>query len=251
MIVKKIIKNNHIKWYIWGIKIFSYKNKNTAFDKNNVSIPNNVKVSIHIDGADNIISVLEQKMCQSLNIQINGCRNKVIIKEANHIAALDIHIGNHFPIYDSTIVIGKASWFGGVRIVLESDNSVISIGDDCVFSTGILIRNGEFPHLLFNKDTGMYLEKPTILDIGTHVWVGEKATLLSHTKISDGCIVGTRSVVTKAFEDKDSVIAGNPAKLCKKGIYWERDINALDKKSKYYKSYLLIKNMIRRNNDKH
>ena len=36
----------------------------------------------------------------------------------------------------------------------------------------------------------------------------------------DECIVGAMSVVTKAFDEKHSVIAGNPAKICKRNILW-------------------------------
>jgi len=241
MIFSKKIKDNRIKYYMFGMKIFSYPLKTISFEKNKIKIHKNIKASIHIVGSDNIISVMEQKMCHNLSVFIHGNNNKIVIDSENHIDNLDIRIGNHFPINNSSIYISHKSWFGGLRIVLEEDNSKISISDDCVFSTDVLIRCGEYPHLIFEKKSGKYLASPTNLSIGKHVWCGEGAVLLTHSQIPSGCIVGTKAVVTKKFNEEDAIIAGNPAKICKTNIFWERDVNALTPKSKYYNSLIKYK----------
>ena len=48
------------------------------------------------------------------------------------------------------------------------------------------------------------------------------ARICKNTLIPDNCIVGISSVVTKKFETKNCVIAGNPAKVVKEDIKWNR-----------------------------
>jgi len=49
--------------------------------------------------------------------------------------------------------------------------------------------------------------------IGKNVWIGSKVTILDGVKIGDGSIVAAGSVVTAGEYKKNSIIAGNPAKL--------------------------------------
>ncbi len=57
--------------------------------------------------------------------------------------------------------------------------------------------------------------------IGNHVWIGENALILKGVKIGDNSIVGAGSVVTKDVPN-NSIVAGNPARIIKNNINWER-----------------------------
>ena len=56
---------------------------------------------------------------------------------------------------------------------------------------------------------------PSPVKIGNDVWIGADCTILPGVNIGDGAIVGAGSVVTKDVM-KNTIVAGNPAKLIKK-----------------------------------
>jgi lipopolysaccharide transport system ATP-binding protein len=49
------------------------------------------------------------------------------------------------------------------------------------------------------------------ITVGSDVWIGAKATIMSGVKIGDGAVVAANSVVTKDVEPY-SIVGGNPAK---------------------------------------
>ena len=54
------------------------------------------------------------------------------------------------------------------------------------------------------------------------MWVAYGATIWGGTKIGSGSIVGAFSVVKKHFPN-NCVIAGVPAKVIRKDVFWERN----------------------------
>ena len=54
------------------------------------------------------------------------------------------------------------------------------------------------------------------------------AVICKNTKIPNGCIIGVGSVVTKSIKEENSVLAGNPAKIVRKDIEWERQVKYSD-----------------------
>ena len=213
-----------------------YKTKVINSGINNDLNIRDYNLKCNINGNNNILSIESQRMSKNFVINLYGNNNKIFIENDSSIDSLNISIGNHYPINNATVRIGKGCWFGGVRIVIESDGSELNIGDDCVMSTGILIRLGEYPHLIFDKISGKYLDESVQLNIGNHTWLGESCTILKNAGIPDGSIVGTSAVVTKKFDEENIIIAGNPATIRKRNIFWERDVSKLDKSSKYYAS---------------
>ena len=45
---------------------------------------------------------------------------------------------------------------------------------------------------------------------------------MKNTTIPNGCVVATRSIVTRNFEKENCIIAGSPAKVVKENISWDR-----------------------------
>lgn len=59
------------------------------------------------------------------------------------------------------------------------------------------------------------------IKVGNKVWFGVRCLILKGAVIPDGCVVAANSCITGAFEERDSIIGGYPAKILKSKIRWE------------------------------
>lgn len=85
----------------------------------------------------------------------------------------------------------------------------VMMGPDCkIYTSNHGILDNGIP--MWRQESSETL--PVI--IGNDCWIGAQVIILPGVTLKDGCVVGAGSVVTKSFE-KNSVIAGNPAKLIK------------------------------------
>ena len=78
-------------------------------------------------------------------------------------------------------------------------------------------------HSTIDKDSKKLLNrvcKPVI--IGNHCWLGCKAIITKNARLPNNTIVGAGSVVCKPFEQEYIALAGNPAKIVKENVDWER-----------------------------
>ncbi len=60
--------------------------------------------------------------------------------------------------------------------------------------------------------------------IGNNVWIARGATILKGTEIGDGSIVGAGSIVAGGKFPNQSLIVGNPAKVIRSDVRWDRDM---------------------------
>ena len=58
--------------------------------------------------------------------------------------------------------------------------------------------------------------------IGDNVWIGAYSIILKNTSIPNNTIIAASSVVSKSFTDENTIIGGNPAKIIKKNVIWNR-----------------------------
>ncbi|MEN4907321.1 acyltransferase [Rahnella bonaserana] len=140
----------------------------------------------------------------SLSIGKN-CNIQGVITISNN---SNVHIGDNF------------SSTGGVTILARDDCNV-SIGNDCMFATSILIRTSD-EHSIFDMETGILLNHNKDVSIGNHVWICDNVLVLKGSIIEDGSVVGARSLVSGLI-DQNSLAVGSPAKVVKRNIYWSRE----------------------------
>lgn len=69
-------------------------------------------------------------------------------------------------------------------------------------------------------DTRERINKPGNMHIGDEVWVGEDATLLKNAEIGNGSVIGACSVLAGKIPESHVVVAGNPATIVKRNIFW-------------------------------
>ena len=98
----------------------------------------------------------------------------------------------------------------------------IFIGDNCLFSFGIWIRTAD-PHLIYDIKTYHRINPSKSVFIGDHVWIGQNSTLLKGSVVASGSIVGANSVVTKVVPS-NVVVGGNPCKIVRKNVFWDKHV---------------------------
>lgn len=101
----------------------------------------------------------------------------------------------------------------GDRTEIHAGQSV-SIGQDCVISWDCCIMDRDYHKL--NSETEIY--KPVV--ICDKVWIGCRSIILKGVTIGEGAVVAAGSVVTHDVPG-GAVVAGNPAKVVKEGVYWK------------------------------
>ena len=198
-------------------------------EKNTIMLGENIILTGSITGIGNHIEIEATRRPTALVLMIYGNDNHVKIGRQALLNNLRIDIGSkRWAASETHLTIGDQFSIGGKgRFLLPNSGNRISIGDECMFSNSIIIRGGEYPHLIFDLETGAYLDISDGIFIGNHCWVGEGAYITKGVTIGRDCIVGARSVVTKRFEGNNVVIAGNPARVVKTGVQWVSNYKGL------------------------
>jgi acetyltransferase-like isoleucine patch superfamily enzyme len=92
------------------------------------------------------------------------------------------------------------------------------IGNNCSISWDCLIIDDDFHQINY---TGKNLKpNDNQIVIGNNVWIGSNVSIFKGVNIPNGCIVASNSVLKSAFNEENSLIAGNPAKVIKHGVKW-------------------------------
>ena len=181
----------------------------------NKLIPDDIKIS----GKNNNIKISQSSYRRKFSLKIYGNNNTVEIGDNSYLHNVKIRIGfPDCPIENCLVKIGAKTSFNSAEIQLGESESSIIIGDNCMFSFNIEITCTD-THSVLDLE-GNLLNRGENITIGNHVWVGKEAKILKNTSISDNCIVAQNSIVTKKFDTKNAVIAGNPAKIVKENINW-------------------------------
>lgn len=116
---------------------------------------------------------------------------------------------------NSVIRIGDNCIFSNDVAVIsehEGTSTSISIGRRCVFGVGFRCYDSDFHGLKAEERHNRRAIKTSPILIGDDVFFGERCMVLKGVQLGSGCVVGAGSVVTKSFPP-NSLIAGNPARL--------------------------------------
>ena len=178
---------------------------------------------------------ISSKMRGQTMISFYGNNNKVIIGENcllndveffvcgnNNILEIcdNVRIKKNSSLWlegNSCLKIGTNTGIGSIKIRIKDGNIVV--GDNCMFSAGILLRNWD-GHRVYNLGEELQTNIPGNIIIGNHVWICENASIIKKCEIGNDSIIAYGSVVTKGCL-ANCVLAGNPAKVVKENISWD------------------------------
>lgn len=118
---------------------------------------------------------------------------------------------------NSVLIWGKRSFSFGVQIAVAS-STVCTIGDDCLFSSGITIRTTDH-HSIIDLDSWEVINRPADVTFGKHIWVGQDCLILKGAEIGDGSIIGARSLVIRSIPSCE-LWGGSPARMIRRNVSW-------------------------------
>lgn len=206
-----------------GVMLKSFRNKKDLVKK--------------ISGSGNLVHFAAHTKLDSCLVEINGDNNavqidglhfsnlKIIVQGNNH--NIKIEEGTAFNLSGTiwvdgegnSLSIGRDCSIESANIALTENKSKISIGNNCLFSYGIDIRNGD-SHSIIDLKTGQRINPVQDILIGNKVWIGARVTVLKGTQIQDNSVVALGAIVTKKFSQGNVVLGGVPAKILRQGVDW-------------------------------
>jgi acetyltransferase-like isoleucine patch superfamily enzyme len=210
---------------------------------NEITCGENISLCGHISGNNNTVTIGPARAISAIKLSINGNNSRIRIGDCYQIKDLHVQCGSHVKAHRTSLEIaGQFSIEPGCSFLLYNSFNRISVGKDCLFSNGITVRCGESPHLIFDLATGEYLDVSDGVSIGNHVWIGERVYINKRTTVPDNTIVAACSVVTKRFDECNTVIGGNPSRVVKRNVQWVRNVDFLERNSIFESGYRRFQN---------
>ena len=176
-------------------------------------------LNINLSGKDNIIKIESPHKFFDCVLDVDSVSSYIEIRKNTCWGLSRLSVRAKYG-EKQKLIIGENATCSTLLINLDEDSSV-EIGNDCMFGGGIEILPSD-GHAIYDVDTNEILNKSGHVCIGNHCWIAARCILLKNTKILNNSIIAAGSVVTKAFDKKNIIAAGNPAKLIKENTNWDR-----------------------------
>ena len=150
--------------------------------------------------------------------EIHGTGNCISIKDNCKLSGLRIYMNSG----KNRLVIGKNTIVNASKdqrtLFNPCEGGEILIGDNCLFSNNIEIHTTDYHKIFINKRRE---NVPQNIVIGSHCWIGLQCLILKGTILADNSIVGAKSLLNKKYNESNTVIVGNPARIVKTNITWD------------------------------
>lgn len=170
---------------------------------------------INIHGKGNEIILGNHCRLNKCIIHIDGNSNQVIL--GDNVAALECEI--HIEDNNNTVRIGSGTHISGKTHLACIEGTNMIIGKNCLFSCDITFRTGD-SHTILNLE-GDRINPSRDIEVGDHVWIGNKTIITKGVVIRENSIVATGAIVTNTFEEGNVILGGVPAKIIKHMINWD------------------------------
>lgn len=174
------------------------------------------RLNIEVTGNDNIIEVDEGTSLPSCTIKVRGNDNRLLFSKNCRISGEFVLDG-----LQNVIKIGEDTTIEQA-LLSASESKSIEVGKDCMFSNNITMQTSDSHSIVSNK-TNKRINHPGNIVVKNHVWIGPFVNILKGVTIESGSVIGIGSIVTKNVP-KECIFAGNPAKIIKSDISWQREL---------------------------
>lgn len=115
----------------------------------------------------------------------------------------------------TTVSIGDRTRFiNGDRIQAASFSN-IEIGNDCLFSSEILVKTLGRKELVKQKENAIH--------IADAVWIGYRVSIMSGVRIEEGSVCGARTTLYNTHIPNNCIVVGEPGVVIRKDIAWDAD----------------------------
>jgi len=170
------------------------------------------KTNFFIEGTGNSIDLINTGVNETI-ITVTGHNNRIECEAGVLLRKCTLTIrGNN-----CRIKIGRATTFGGARIISAGHDNAVTIGEGCLFADFIEIWASD-THPIYNSNNEI-VNKENSIAIGDKVWVGARAIILKGVTIASGSIVGMGSLVINNVPES-CITAGNPNRIIKNDVHW-------------------------------
>lgn len=173
---------------------------------------------IDIVGDDNRVEIAPAAELNRVLIYIRGNGNRLHIGERCRVAR-----NAEFWQEDNgtEICVGAATTIESAHLAATEDGSHIWIGAECMLAYDIDIRTGD-SHAILDSN-GRRTNPAAHVELGDRVWLAARAVILKSVVLGADTVVGTGSIVTRSPGESGVVLAGNPARVVRRGIRWRSD----------------------------
>lgn len=193
---------------------------------NVVEIADNTKLygeninAINIYGDNNHIIIGSYCNLRKVNFFVRGSNNTIVV--GNNCSAYNV--GFHIEQNNNEIHIGKDTTMHGreehaIHLALDEGSKII-IDEDCMIAHSVQMRSTD-SHSIVDLQ-GNRINPAKDIHIGSHCWIGMQSIILKGTTIQPHCVVAAGTVCSKEYNESNCILAGNPARIVKREIDWDR-----------------------------
>lgn len=175
------------------------------------------KTQIQIVGTENSIEIDGSCRLHRCSIRVVGNRNRIIIAHGAVLNNAELWIEDDL----NEISIGADSVISGRTHIAAIEGTAVRIGPGCLLSSDIRFATGD-SHSVVDAN-GSRINPSKSIEIAEHVWIGAGATILKGSSIQRNSIVGAKTVIATEYGEEGVVIVGNPGRIVKRNVNWERE----------------------------
>jgi len=171
--------------------------------------------SIKIEGDCNTVAIGSESFLCNTVIKISGSGHQIAIGKKTKLFDTVLWMEDQ----KNLIEIGADTSINGAHIAVTEPNHRISIGENCLFSSEIDIRNGD-SHSIIDIDTNQRINYARDIIIGNHVWLGKHVKIIKGAHIEDDCVIGIGSLINSRIY-RNTLAVGIPSRIVRQNITWD------------------------------